>query len=280
MAIPMAHMEPVIRCVDYAHKDGIADFILLGNRAKAFDIAGALNVDLNGVEFIECDNEEEACQQAALLVKSGAAQALMKGLAQTSTFLRALLDRNNCLVPENSLISQVSLFDIPKYHKALLLTDPGINILPDLDQKVKILQNALNISRTLGIEQPKVACVTPVEQVSTKIPSTVHAHELCSMENVFGNALIAGPYGFDIAVSRHAAQIKNISNPVAGDPDILLLPELNCANAVYKSLTFFGDATVAGVIAGLKVPVVLTSRSDTMQTKYLSMKLAFCIEPT
>jgi len=170
------------------------------------------------------------------------------------------------------------VFDIPAYHKILFLTDPGINIKPNLNQKVKILQNILEVARSLGVKKPKVACLAPVEMVTKKLTSTVDAEHISSMDGIFGDAIIEGPMGLDIAVSKQAANIKERKSRVAGNVDILLFPEIHSGNMVYKTLMQFANATAAGMIGGLKVPVVLTSRSDTEQVRQLSMQLVLSME--
>jgi phosphotransacetylase len=168
---------------------------------------------------------------------------------------------------------------LPLYHKALLVTDPGINISPNLKQKIKILKNAVRVLSSLGVERPKVACIAPVETVHSKVSSTVDAQALSRMTDEFCGAVVEGPLALDVAISREAAAIKGLSSEVAGDADILLMPEISSANVLYKSLTIFGHGTVAGIAAGLMVPVVLTSRSDTEGTRFLSLRLALSVEP-
>jgi phosphate butyryltransferase len=278
VVVPMAQIDHVIQCVGYTQKYDFADYILIGDTAAIRLIAEKEQVDLSGVEMIEETDEATACDYAASLAGKGRAQVVMKGLVLTSTFVRSLLSKKNNLKPEGGLISQVSVFDIPLYHKALILTDAGINISPGLQEKVQIIKNAVNVAHSLGITAPKVACIAPSEEVTKKISSTTDARELKQMKGVFGDAIVDGPFGFDIAVSKKAAEIKNVDSMVAGDADILLFPELNSGNAVYKSLTIFGGATATGLIAGLRVPVVLTSRSDTDEVKKLSLLLALSVE--
>lgn len=279
VAVAMAHMTHVIRCAGSTIRDGIADYLLIGDRDRILRLARDEGVDLADTEILHETDPAAACDLAAALAAAGRAQVVMKGLVQTSTFLRSLLDRRHGLRPEGGLISQVSVFEIPQYHKALILTDPGINILPGVEEKVKMLKNAVDLAQRLGIAAPKVACIAPTEVVNPAISSTVDARALRDRTPEFRGARVDGPIGFDIAVSRRAAEIKGIGGEVAGDADIVLFPELDSANAVYKSLIQFAQATPAGLCVGLKAPVVLTSRSDTDEVKRLSLHLALSLRP-
>ncbi len=213
---------------------------------------------------------------------NGEAQLLMKGQVQTSTFIKAVLDKASGLVEPGRLVTHVTVCGIPSYPRPLLLTDAAITVEPGLEQKVEILRNALAVARALGIARPRVACVAAVEKVSPRVRSTVDAADLvrmagdpalaarCGIEGIE----IQGPLGLDIAISPEAARVKGVAGPVAGRADILLMPGLDAANALYKSLTCFAGAVMASVVAGAKVPVVLTSRADSEETKYLSLGLA------
>ncbi len=279
VAVPMAHIASVLKCVADARKADLADFLLIGDPARLSAMAEEQECDLaHGVTIHEEPDETAACHLAAQLALEGKVQIIMKGLAHTTPFLRALLDKRYRLLGESGLISLVSVFDIPRYHKALFLTDAGINIAPDLKQKVHIIQNACTIARALGIREPRVACIAHSETVHPRSPATVDADHLSRMAGVFGDATVAGPYALDIAVSRESAAIKGVSGAVAGDADVIMLPGLNAGNAVYKTLTVFGGATASGLIAGLTCPVVLTSRADTDAAKILSLRLALSMD--
>lgn len=271
IVIPVAQSGSILECVDYFLKKNIVNFILIGDINKIKNTANVMDIDLSEVKLINIPDDFEACQKAALLTHEGKAQIIMKGLSQTSVFVKSILNKKLSLFEKGSLLSMVSIFKLPGYHKELCLTDSGLNILPDLDQKIKIMENAVSVLKSFGIDSPKVACIAPVEKVNTKIKSTVDANII---KDRFNSEFIDGPLAFDVAVSKKAASIKGIKSNVAGDADILLFPELDTANAVYKSLTIFGGGVCASIVAGLKIPVVLTSRADTKNVKCNSIKLA------
>lgn len=275
-AVPFANDPAIIRCIARAMQEGLADFFLIGEKEKICRTAAAGQVDVSRGEFIPEPDEQSACARGVRLVRAGQAQILIKGLVQSASFLKAMLNRPAGIVAAGRLISLAAIFEIPRYHKLLCITDPGVNIAPTLEDKKAILLNALALMRSLGVERPKAVCVDAVEKINPQIPSTLEAHSLVEMgqKGVFGNALVEGPYGFDIAVARQAAQTKGIQSRVAGDPDILLLPELRAANILYKSLVWFAEAKVASIVVGAAAPVVLTSRSDSEESKYLSLALA------
>lgn len=276
VVVPLANNPDSIRCIAAALEQNIARFILLGEEIKIHGVAMQEGVDISAAEFIRETDEQAACDKAAELVASGQAQVMMKGLVPSATFIRAILHKEHGLIPPGKLISCVSVFEIPAYHKLLLVTDPGVNIAPSLEGKVLILKNAIELAHTMGIQYPKIACVEAVEKVSPKMPSTAEAQQLKAMgqRGVFGAALVEGPLGFDVAISKKAAAIKEVGSPVAGDPDIVLLPEIVAANVLYKCLVWFARATVASVVIGAKVPIILPSRSDSEESKLLSVALA------
>jgi len=276
VVVPMANDSDVIRCIAHAMEMKIANFILIGEEKKIKAIAKENSVDVSTAQFIHETEEQPACQKAASLVADGIAQILMKGLVQTSTFSKAFLNKEFKLVPQGQLISHIALFEIPTYHKLLIVTDAALNIAPDLEGKAKILNNALDFASKLNIAQPKVACIAAVEKVKPKIQSTIDADALKQMnkQGKFKDAIVDGPFALDVAVSQKAAKIKGITSSVAGNPDILLMPGLDAANVLYKCLTKLSNARAASVIAGLKAPVVLTSRADAEESKLLSLALA------
>lgn len=276
VVIPLANDPDNIKCVSRAIKLKLANFLLIGEEDKIKKLAAENGADVSAATFVYETDEAKACELAAQMIKEGKAHVMMKGLVQTSSFLKAILNKENGFVPEGNLISHVGLFELPAYHKLVVVTDAAINIAPELEDKVKILSNAVDFARKIGIEKPKVACVAPVEKVKDKIPSTVDAHNLknISGSGIFENVLIDGPFGLDIAVSKEAAEIKGIDSEVAGDPDILLMPDLGAANVLYKSMIHFASAHSAGAVCGTNIPIVLTSRADDEETKLMSVALA------
>jgi len=276
VVVPFAHDPYNINCISQAIQDRIARFILIGEEDKIRNSAQENNADISGAEFIEETDETAACDKAACLVRDGEAHVMIKGMVQSSTFIRSILRKDHKLIQPDRIISCASLFELPAYHKLLLITDTAVNIKPSLEFKINILQNAIDISRKLGIECPKVACVESVEKINLKIPGTVEAEKLSKMgqDGFFGNADIDGPLGFDVAISTKAAEAKGIASSVAGDPDIILLPELVTANVLYKSFVWCGNGKAASIVAGAEAPIVLTSRSDSEEIKLLSIALS------
>lgn len=277
VVIPKAGDDDVLLMVSEALQHGIADFILLDNPAKIKKVAQECGANITQAEIIEDNGEEaEVCNHASRLIFEKKAEVLMKGLVQTSTFMKAILNKEFGFVPSGTLLSHVGVFSLPHYEQLIIVTDPAINIAPTLEEKVKIIENALKISYALGAARPKVALVSAVEKVNPKIQSTVDAAELkkMSLEGKFGNAILDGPFGLDVAMSKTAAQIKGIQSEVAGNPDILLLPNLDAGNVLYKSLTYIAEAMPASIVAGAKIPIVLTSRADSEKTKLYSLGLA------
>lgn len=276
VAVPFANDPDIIRCIAHAMAGRIANFILLGDEEKIRSVASEQGVDISKAGFIRETDEQTVCERAARLVHEGKAQALMKGLVQSSSFISAILHKEYGLVERDELLSCVAIAEIPAYHKLLFITDPGVNIAPSFEAKIRILRNAIELAHKLGEQRPKVACVEAVEKVTPKMPSTAEAHALKEMcqNGDFGEAEIDGPLGFDVAISRKAAAIKGVKGVVAGDPDIVLLPEIRAANVLYKCLVWFAHATIASIVVGAKVPIVLTSRSDSEDTKLFSVALA------
>jgi phosphate butyryltransferase len=277
VAVPQADDPDAIRCIAHAQSEGLARFLLIGEPGRIRAVAAASAVDLADAEIVdEAGGEAAACARAAALVHAGRAGILMKGRVMTSTFTKAILDKANGLVPDGQLLSHVAAFEIPAYHKLLLITDAALNIQPGLEEKARILLNAVAFARGLGLDRPKVACLAPIEKVNPKIASTVDADALRTLaaSGRFGACLVEGPLSLDVAVSRRAAETKGLASAVAGEVDVLLLPGLDAANVLYKSLTQFASARTASLVVGARVPVVLTSRADDEETKLLSVALA------
>jgi phosphotransacetylase len=201
----------------------------------------------------------------------------MKGGVHTSTFSKALLDKRAGLLPPGGLMGHLGMFELPFYHKPLFITDSAINIEPDLEKKIQLARNACRVMRSLGIDNQKVALLAPVEKVNHRIQSTLDAAAFTVRQQEAGVcpfAEVDGPYAMDVIISRQAAEIKGITSDVAGDADLIICPNLDTANAVYKILTFVHGSRSAGIIAGLTVPVVLTSRSDHEENRFNSLGMA------
>jgi phosphate acetyltransferase/phosphate butyryltransferase len=238
-------------------------------------VARAAGLDLTGLEIVDAPHSHAAAARAVELVRLGRAELLMKGSLHTDELMAEVVRREGGLRTERR-VSHVFVMDVPTYHKPLLITDAAVNIAPTLDDKRDIVQNAIDFAQALGITRPKVAILSAVETVTTKIPSTIEAAALCKMadrEQIRGG-ILDGPLAFDNAISAEAAQTKGIVSPVAGDPDIMVVPDLEAGNMLAKNLTFLSRADAAGVVLGARVPIILTSRADNERARIASSGVA------
>ncbi|RKT47156.1 bifunctional enoyl-CoA hydratase/phosphate acetyltransferase [Thiocapsa rosea] len=252
--------------------------VLVGPEARIRQAADEAEVDIAGFRILDVPHSHAAAEQAVALARSGAVHAIMKGSLHSDELLREVVRRNSGLRTERR-ISHVSAFDVPTYPRPLFITDAGINIAPTLEEKIDIVQNAIDLAHAVGIALPKVAILSAVETVNPKIRSTVEAAALCKMaeRGQICGALLDGPLGFDNAVSEAAAATKGIVSQVAGQADILVAPDLESANMLVKQLTYLADATGAGLVVGARVPIVLTSRADDAITRLASCALALLL---
>jgi phosphotransacetylase len=246
-----------------AFKDKLIAPVLVGSEAKIRSVAAALQLDLGTVQIVDIDNSRTAAIRAVEMARKGEVQMLMKGSLHTDELMSAVVSREGGL-RTGRRISHVFALDVPSYHKPLFVTDAAVNIQPDLETKISILQNAIDMLNTLEVASPKVAILSAVESVNPAIPSTLDAAALCKMvdRGQITGAIVDGPLAFDNAISSDAAKIKKIKSPVAGDPDLLMVPNLEAGNILFKELQYLAGALAAGVVVGAKVPVVLTSRAD------------------
>jgi phosphate acetyltransferase len=249
--------------------------ILVGPQARIRAVAASANASLDGVTIIDAPHSHAAAARAVLAVRSGDAELLMKGSLHTDELLHEVASATTGLRTERRL-SHVFAMDVPSYHKPLFITDAAVNIFPKLNDKADIVRNAIELVQALGIATPKVAILSAIETVTDKIPSTLDAAALCKMSErgQITGALLDGPLAFDNAISREAANIKGIQSDVAGDPDILLVPDLESGNMLAKQLTFLAGAQAAGIVLGARVPIVLTSRADTVRSRIGSCAIA------
>jgi phosphotransacetylase len=249
--------------------------LLVGPAAKIREIAVMSQIDLGNLKIVDVPHSHAAAVRAVELVKEGKAEILMKGSLHTDELMSAIVSRDGGLRTARR-ISHVFIMDVPTYHKVLVITDGAINIAPTLEDKADICQNAIDLVIALGLEKPKVAILAAVETVTSKMPATIDAAALCKMaeRGQIKGALLDGPLAFDNAISAQAAEIKGIKSAVAGDPDILLAPDLEAGNILAKQLTFLANADSAGMVLGAKVPVILTSRADSVRSKVASCAVA------
>jgi phosphotransacetylase len=248
--------------------------ILVGPAAKIREVAKASRIDLEGLEIVDVPHSHAAAEKAVELVREGKAELLMKGSLHSDEILGAVVARDG--LRTNRRISHVFVMDIPTYHKVLIVTDAAINIAPTLEDKLDICQNAIDLAIALGVERPKLAILAAVETVSSKMPATIDAAALCKMaeRGQITGASVDGPLAFDNAISSEAARIKGIRSEVAGDPDILLVPDLEAGNILAKQLSFLANADSAGLVLGARVPVILTSRADSVRSRIASCAVA------
>jgi phosphotransacetylase len=258
-----------------AARAGIIAPVLVGPAGRIRAVAQGAGLDLGAHEIVDAPHSHGAAARAVELVRLGRAELLMKGSLHTDELMAEVVRRETGLRTDRR-VSHVFVMDVPTYHKALLITDAAVNIFPTLDDKRDIVQNAIDFVRALGIERPKVALLSAVETVTTKIPSTIEAAALCKMADrgQIQGAVLDGPLAFDNAISAEAARTKGIVSEVAGDPDILLVPDLEAGNMLAKNLTFLSRADAAGVVLGARVPVILTSRADNQRTRLASCGVA------
>jgi phosphate acetyltransferase len=258
-----------------AAEHGLISPILVGPAARLKEIAAKGKVNLGNARIVDVPHSHAAAARAVELVRQGEAELLMKGSLHTDELLGAVVARETGL-RTGRRISHVFLMDVPTYHKVLVVTDAAINIAPTLEDKVDICQNAIDLAVTLGVSAPKVAILAAVETVSSKMPSTIDAAALCKMADrkQIVNGILDGPLAFDNAISKDAAITKGIRSEVAGDPDILLVPDLESGNILAKQLTFLANADSAGLVLGARVPIILTSRSDSVRSRIASCGVA------
>ena len=265
----------VLEALKGACELGIVQPILVGDKVEIISISNSIQFDLSGYEIIDESDVVKASEKAVSIIKSGGAEVLMKGLVATGILLKAVLNKENGL-RKGGLLSHVPFFESSYYHKLLCITDAAMNVAPDLSEKVSIVQNAVEAYHKLGIKKPKVAVVGAVETVNPKMEATVHAALITQMNrrNQILGCEVDGPLALDNIVSKEAAEHKGIVSNVAGDADVILTPDINVGNVFYKSLNFLGGAVSAAVIMGASVPIVLTSRSDSEESKLMSIVLA------
>lgn len=255
---------------------GIATPLLIGPRSLIEPLAEQRSLDLRSVEILDTpDSPAEAARLAAELAREGSLHALMKGSLHTDELMSALV-RKEAGLRTGRRISHAFIFELPRYHKLLALADCVVNIAPDLKTKADILSNAIELLEQLGLAHPKVGIVAAVESVNPSIPATVDAQALVARHRAgeWPEATVEGPFGFDNAISAEAARVKKLDSKVSGDADLLLMPDLNAGNMLYKSFNYIGGGDCAGLILGAKVPVVLTSRADSLLARTASAALA------
>lgn len=278
LAVAAAEDKPVLQAVCEAVKENIADAILVGDEESIKKVAQEEGLSLEGMKIIHANNAVEAAKLAVKCVKDGEAHFLMKGLLSTSVLLKAVLNKEEGL-RGGGLLSHIMVYESKAYHKLLMMTDGGMVTYPELSDKVGLVNNAVKVAKALDIETPKVAPLCAVEVVNPSMPATLDAAALVQMNRrgQIKGCLIDGPLAFDNAISKEAAEHKGIKSEVAGDADILLVPNIEAGNLLGKSMTYMGGAVSAGVVMGAKCPIVLVSRADSAKSKLYSIALSAAI---
>jgi len=258
-----------------AARAGILQPIIVGPADRIRRAAKDLRLDVDAYQIEDTAHSQASAARAVELVRQGRAEVLMKGSLHTDELMSEVVKKDTGLRTSRR-VSHAFVMDVPTYHKVLTVTDAAVNIFPTLDDKRDIVQNAIDFMRALGVERPKVAILSAVETVTSKIPSTIDAAALCKMADrgQIEGGVLDGPLAFDNAISAEAARTKKIASPVAGDPDILVVPDLEAGNILVKNLTFLSRADAAGIVLGARVPIILTSRADSERTRLASCAVA------
>jgi phosphate butyryltransferase len=276
ISVAVAQDGDVLEALQRARKANLADAILVGDGKKISRIASEYKVNIKHFEVIDVREEKKAVGVAIDLIRNGEAEILMKGLCSTATLMKAVLDKEKGL-RKPGLLSHLGIFEIQSYPKLILMSDAALNISPSLDEKLKIIENAVNVAKKLGIFKPKVAMITAVEKINPeKMPATADAAIIAKMfeRGQYTGAIVDGPLALDNAFSKKSCEIKGINSEVGGVTDIAIVPNIEAGNVFYKLMSYLAGAKTAGIILGAQVPIVLTSRADSDETKFLSIATA------
>lgn len=276
IALCGAHDEPALESVLHAKRTGIAEAILIGDKKKITEILTEKGENPEDFEILHEADESASARMAVSLVKERKADIPMKGLMQSSSYLKAILDKETGILPPGKLLGECTVFEFQEQNRLVFITDCAMNIAPSLEEKARLIENAAELAEAFLFDKVKVAAVTALEKVNPKMESTVDADKLAHMK-WNDRIVVDGPFALDNAVSAEAAEHKGITGPVAGRADVLLVPDLDAGNMLHKSLHFFAHAQTAGALCGTEYPVVFTSRTDSFRTKYNSI-LTACMQ--
>jgi phosphate butyryltransferase len=274
VSIAAAEEIELIRALVEANRIGLADSVLYGDEGQIRDLGNRHDLDLTGLEIVDERNQKLAVQRAVSAVKDGKADLIMNGRVQPGHLVRAALEPGNQL-RVGRLFTNVSVFEIPGFDRLILVSDIGVVVSPTLEQKVAIVQNAIDVARALGVALPRVAILSATEMVNPKIPVSMDASNLSKMaqRGQIKGGLVDGPLALDNAISLESAKIKGIASDVAGRADILISPDVEAGNILAKAITYFAGGHMAGVVVGGRCPIVMPSRADTASTKLASLAL-------
>lgn len=276
MAVAYGQDEDTILAVKRAVEEKIVDAIMVGDEKLIRDLCAKLKVDPDLFEIVNEPDEKKSGDKAVRLIIDGKAQFLMKGLISTPYFLKPILNKDYNLVGKDSVLSHTAILEVPTYDKLLLVSDVAMIPYPDLNQKVQMINYNIKIAARLGIENPKVALLTANEKVSEKMPCTMEAAIISKMaeRKQIKGAIVDGPLALDVAISKHALEVKGFKSPVEGYADILIMPSIDAGNIFYKATTILAKGMLAAVVTGAPFPAILTSRADDDDSKYYSIVLA------
>lgn len=276
MAVAFGQDEDTILAVKRAVENKVVDAIMVGNEKVIRDVCAKLKVDPGMFEIVNEPDEKKSGDRAVRLIIDGKAQILMKGLISTPYYLKPILNKDYNLVPKNGVLSHTTILEVASYDKLLLVSDVAMIPYPTLDQKVQMINYNVKIAAKLGIENPKVAILAANEKVSDKMPCTMEAAVIAKMaeRKQIKGAVIDGPLALDVAISRHALDVKGLKSPVEGYADILIMPNIEAGNIFYKATTLLAKGMLAAVVTGASFPAILTSRADDDDSKYYSIVLA------
>lgn len=274
ISVAVAEDTEVLEALKKAQEDGLVTPILIGNEEKIRAFAAQVNYDLSNIKVYNEPDKTSASHKAVQIVAQGEADFLMKGLVDTPIILRALLTKEYGL-RQDRLLSHVAMMDIEGLDRLIAMSDGGMNMYPDLMQKKQIIENAVEVMHAIGVAKPNVVPLAAIELINPEMEATMHAAALSKMaeRGQIKGCVIDGPLAFDNAINEEAAKHKGISSPVAGKADILLVPNIETGNVMYKTLSFFAKMRAALIVVGAKAPVVVTSRADSFMTKYFSIAL-------
>lgn len=274
VAIAAAANGEILEAARHARDAGIAESVLIDREDRLRYAAEGAGIDIGDLPVVAAPSPEEAASLAMQMARRGEVAAVMKGALETTTFMRAALDRDSGL-RQGKLFTHVGAFEIEGFSRLLFISDAGVVVAPDIYQKVEIVQNAIDVAVRLGVREPKVAILAAAELVNPKIPTTMDAAYLSKMaeRGQIHSGIVDGPLALDNAISESSGRIKGIRSPVLGQADVLIVPDIEAGNLLAKAITYFGHAEMAGVVVGGTAPLIVTSRADSCATKLVSMAL-------
>lgn len=275
IAVAAAHDPQVLRAVEQAQRESMVQAVLVGDRAAIEVHADHAGVDLSGTKVIHEPDPQLAARQVVSLARDGKADVVVKGQVRTADLLRLVLNRD-VGIRGRGLLSHVALFELPGMDRLIYLSDSGVIVYPDVYQKLEIINNVVAVAHELGLGMPRVAILAASETVHPKIPASIDALALAKMaaQGWVDGAIVDGPLGLDLAISREAARAEQSDSPVAGRADVLIVPNVEAGNIVAKGLLYFAGARMAGLVVGARVPIVISSRAESAETRYLSLAMA------